>query len=117
MIGHEINDHLEIGLVAAFYQVGEFLHSLALVLAKIRVNVVVIGDSIRAACLAFDNSGSVVLCGGMAYDACIPNMRSAQIANGTKGFWGDGVQGATTIFLQRTIMTTCLVIVGKSTRQ
>ena len=117
MVGHKVYDHLQIGLMAAFYQVGEFLHSLALVLAKIRINVVVICDSIRATCLAFDNSRSVVLCSSMTYHASVPHMRSAQVADSAEGFGSDGVKGATTILLQRTIMTACLVVVGKGTRQ
>ena len=117
MVRHEVYDYLQIGLVTAFYQVGEFFHSLALVLTKIRVNVIVIGDSVWTTCFAFDNGRSVVLRSSMTYHACVPHMRSAQVADSAEGFGSDGVKGATTIFLQRTIMTACLVVVGKGTRQ
>ena len=79
--------------MAAFYEVSELLHASSFVLAEVRVNIVVVGDSVWATSFAFDDGRGIVLRGGMANNACVPHMRSAQVADSAQGFGGDGVQG------------------------
>ena len=112
----EVYDNFQIIVVGTLYQFGKLLHTATFVLAEVRVDVIIIGDSVWATCFAFDNCGCVVLRGGMADDTCVPHMRSAQVANSAKGFRGDSIQGSTTILLQRTIMFARFIIVGKCTR-
>ena len=79
--------------MATLYKIGELLHAASFVLAEVRVNIVVVGDSVWATCLAFDDGRGVILRSGVANDACVPHMRCAQVADSAQGFGGDGVQG------------------------
>ncbi len=53
MIGHEVDNHLKTGLVAALYQGLEFFHSLGHIHGKVGVYVVVVGYGIRATGFSF----------------------------------------------------------------
>ena len=93
MVRHEVDNHLQIGLMTTFYKVSELLHAAAFVLAQVGVNIVVVGDSVWTAGFAFDNSRGVILRSGMANNACVPHMRCAQVADSAQGFGGNGIQG------------------------
>ena len=89
------------------------MHTMAFVLAEVRMYIIVVGNGIWATRKTFDDTWGIVHCCRMADDACVPHMGSTQITYSTQSFGGDTVEGTATILLNATAVTTSLVVVGK----
>src|SRR5574344_2285759 len=59
MIGHEVDNHFQLGLMRALDQQLKFRHTVVNVYSDIRIDIVVVGDGIRTACLSLDDSGMI----------------------------------------------------------
>ena len=76
MVRHKVNDYIQSCLVTTLYKVGKLLHTVTLVLAKVRVYIIVVGNGIWATRKTFDDTWGIVHCCRMADDACVPHMSS-----------------------------------------
>ena len=61
VVGHEVDDHLQIGLVSTHHQILKLLHALWHLHGQIGVDVVVVLDGIRTAGIALHHCGMILL--------------------------------------------------------
>ena len=112
VVGHKVDDDLKTSLMGALYQCLELLHALIDIDSQIGIDIVIVGDSVRRASLALDDSrmvlgnaiGCIVGLGGMADDACVPNMAHAHRSDFFQSCGREAVHLSTSVLGQRTIL-------------
>ena len=106
MVGYKVDNHFQTGIVCTLYQCFEFIHPAGHVYGQVRVDIVVIGNSIRATGMSFDyirvvlwyTVGRIVGIVRMLYHAGIPHVGSAKALDRIKHRGGDVVELARAVF-------------------
>ena len=88
VVGHEVDDHLQSCTVCAVDQLLELVHALPDVDGQVGVDVVVVDDGVGRARASLHHGrvlaryavAAVVGHGGVAYDACVPDVADAHLA-------------------------------------
>ena len=107
MVGHEVDDDLQASLVRPLHKLLEFADARLRVFRQVGINVVVVANGIRAACLALHHIGvvlgnavgGVVGLAGMLNDACEPNMGTAKSPNLIQSLGCKVLHGAASVLL------------------
>ena len=70
MVGDEIEDHFQAGRVGPLHQGLELIHPFRLYISEIRIDIIIVRDGVGRAGVTLGEG----LAGGVAEDACIPDM-------------------------------------------
>ena len=125
MVGHKVDNHFKPGLMRALHKRFKLGHALRHIDSQIRVDVVIITDSIRAARLAFHDmrilapyaKRGIVGIVGMLYHAGIPYVRGSQILYSLKNGRINVVELSRAVLLYGASDSRRLTIVCKKTRK
>ena len=125
VVGHEVDDDLQPGLVRALHQLLKLLHALVDVHSQVGVYVVVVGDGIgrtsltlhHSGMLAGDAVGTVVRLRGMTDDTCIPHMADAHLGNVLQHLRRQVGKLSTTVFGNRAALPARDVAIAEKTSE
>ena len=112
VVWHKIDDDFEPGIVCTAYQRLKLGHAVGHAFGQVGVDIVIIGDGVWRPCLAFHNRWmvgrqpipGVIGLRGMANDSRIPHMTYAHLTHGGKLRSTDGVEFATTVFINCAVL-------------
>ena len=123
VVGHEVDDDLHAGLVCAVDEQLELVHAPVDVVGQIRIDVVVVCDSIGRSCHALHHGRmlsryamlAVVGSGGVADDARIPHMGEAHVVDAAQPFRVEVTHLSRPVDAQRAVGNAGRVTVAKET--
>ena len=125
VVGHEVDDNFQPGAVSTSHQGFELFHAMRHAHGQIGVDVVVVGDGIRAAGLTFnyigivhgDAEARVVGRMGMLNHTGVPHVGGTKLANLFQHLGRDGIELTTAIFGNGAVGHRLGGIVGEQARK
>ena len=125
MVGHEVHHHLHPRAVGALYQRFPFVHAVGHALGHVGVDVVVVFDGVWRSGLTFyhigivgsDAEGRVVGGIGVLYDAGVPHVGDAEVADLAEHGVGDLIEFAAAVLLYGAIGHEVGVGIGEEPRE
>ena len=125
VVGHEVDDHAHAGVVCTLYKSLELVNAARYVYGEVGVDVVVVGDGVGAAGMAFDYVrgvaryavGGVVGVVGVLKHTGIPHVCGSETSDRVKYGGCDVVEFARTVDIDGTVYNGGLAIICKQARQ
>ena len=103
--------------MGALYEGFELLHAFGFVFCQIGIDIVIVRDGIGRAGAPFGDRGRVEPVGGVADNACVPNVRGTQIRDGLECTLVDIYKPSATVLFLGAVVFASLVVVRKQARE
>ena len=121
VVGNEVDDHLQTGLVGALDELGELLHAVGDVGGEVGVYIVVVLDGVGGAGLALDGGlvvgadalSAIVGLRGVLDDSGVPYVGDAHLLDGGEGFGGEIGKLAASVLLDAAVRYALGVVVAE----